>query len=288
MPADNQSYFGLIKNVEYKKEDENQKRKFMETLKRSTPRTVNYQKNGLGEIHYSILENIVFPKGSLSKVNKIVANWIGDLPDIPSSPNHGNIIEIDSLYYNNEMTATQDFDDKEVDQVEVVRDVQKPRSDKKEKNNKRKKVVLATKDTNVEKKHRFHVDSDSDWDKTVRKPSQVQKVVPNSTAQDDKSLSTYKDCIQEDDEFDSLFHLKTSNEKPTVNKIDKVEQKLLDSVVAHEESVEQELREIIVDKRNDERKHAGKDIKNMVSRLSDTEFIVRCIYNLTIVIRKFA
>ena len=276
MPADNQSYFGLIKNVEYKKEDENEKRKFMEILKQTTPKTVNFQNNGLGEIHYTILENIVFPKGSLSKVNKIVANWIGDLPDIPPSPNQGNLIEINSLHYNNELALKQDFDDKEGHEVEVVHDVQKPRSDKKDKNNKRKKVLLSNKEMKAGKKRRCQVDSDSDWEETVRKPSQVQKV-PNSVARDDESLSTYKDCIQEEDEFDLLFHSKTNNEKTTVNKIDKVEQKLLDSVVAHEESVEQELKEIIVDERIHERKHAGKDIKNMVSRLSVTEFIVNCI-----------
>ena len=65
--------------MEYKKEDENEKRKFMKTLKQTTPRTVNYQKNSLGEIHYNILENIMFPKGSLSKLYEIVANWIEDI-----------------------------------------------------------------------------------------------------------------------------------------------------------------------------------------------------------------
>lgn len=92
----------------------------------TTPSAVNYERNALGEIHYTLLENVVFSKGSLSKVNKGLAQWIGHLEYVPLSPSHGNIISIESLEYNNKMNKTLDSenDDKEVVEVEVVHDVQ--------------------------------------------------------------------------------------------------------------------------------------------------------------------
>ena len=33
----------------------------------------------VGEIHYSLLEGIIFPHGAISKANIIVGRWVGDL-----------------------------------------------------------------------------------------------------------------------------------------------------------------------------------------------------------------
>ena len=73
MIADNQSYFSLEKNVEFKGENTSDKEIFLQELNETIPKTIRSQENEFNEVHYGLLENIVFPKGSLSRSNKIVA-----------------------------------------------------------------------------------------------------------------------------------------------------------------------------------------------------------------------
>ena len=71
---DNKSFFSLLKNVQY---DENYTGSVNETI----PQQLNFQKNKDDEVHFDILENIVFPVGSMSKVFFIVGKWIGDFEE---------------------------------------------------------------------------------------------------------------------------------------------------------------------------------------------------------------
>ena len=70
MLRDNKSYFGIIKNVQYNKKDENENSVGIERLIKTTPEEVNYQPNSLGELNFSLLEGIVIPRGSLFIANK--------------------------------------------------------------------------------------------------------------------------------------------------------------------------------------------------------------------------
>ena len=51
MLRDNKSYFGIIKNVQYNKKDENENSVGIERLIKTTPEEVNYQPNSLGELN---------------------------------------------------------------------------------------------------------------------------------------------------------------------------------------------------------------------------------------------
>ena len=85
------------KNVEFKAKDEFTKKKIIEKLNLTIPNSISFW-NSFGEIHFSLLENIIFPKGSLSKANKLIAKWIGDLANkIPLSPLGGKVETYDSI-----------------------------------------------------------------------------------------------------------------------------------------------------------------------------------------------
>ena len=92
---DNKSYFGIIKNVQYNKKDENENSVGIERLIKTTPEEVNYQPNSLGDLNFSLLEGIVFPLRSLSIANTLVGRWIGDYAFATSkAPDTTNIIHL--------------------------------------------------------------------------------------------------------------------------------------------------------------------------------------------------
>ena len=235
----------------------------MKKLTQTTPSAVNYERNALGEIHYTLLENIVFPKGSLSKANKILAQWIGDLREVPQSPKNENGILLESFEYNKKMNGILDTakESEDVLDAKSIEDDQELGKIKKTHPKKRNKVTLARKEMKGMKKRRILEDSDSDWED--RKP----KKISINTKSDDESLSKFKDCIDVNEDFDLGFRYNDKGKKQNPNKIDTREQKLLDSIVAHNELIETELKEVSLEKTKEDRKRACNEIKIMVSKL---------------------
>ena len=110
MMSENLSYFSLKRNLEFKGKNEEENLLLFQQINKSTPDTIKSDESEFNEVHYSLLENIVFPKGSLSRSNKIVAQWIGDLPsDMPMSPptTTEKQTNLDELYVVTEKSITK-------------------------------------------------------------------------------------------------------------------------------------------------------------------------------------
>ena len=69
---DNKSFFSILKNVQYINKD-------VEEIDDTMPEQLKFKKNKHNEVHYDILEDIVFEKGSLTNVYYLVGEWIGDI-----------------------------------------------------------------------------------------------------------------------------------------------------------------------------------------------------------------
>ena len=66
LPLDNKSFFGIVKNVQFLNEADAEK------INHTIPVDIKYSNKLVGEIHYSLLEGIIFPHGAKSKAKLIV------------------------------------------------------------------------------------------------------------------------------------------------------------------------------------------------------------------------
>ena len=229
MPADNLSYFGLLKNVEVKVKDDVMKKDVIEKLNLTIPNSIAFNRNSFGEIHFSLLENIIFPKGSLSKANKIIAKWIGELAnEVPLSPQGGNIETYDST--NHCMQS-----------IEIWNEEANLDNDNNKNKNKR------------ETCHQNVAEN--------KKKRKKMKLVSRSNG----LSQTKKNCdSKEDDDSDYL----PENNKNNNNKkqIQKKERDLMLAMETHEQSLALDKKEIENEKHNKKRIDAGASIQKTVSK----------------------
>ena len=116
------------------------------------PKRLKFQKDKNGEVHFDILENVVFPSGSISRVFFILGQWIGDvnMDDVDEDNDQSSDDEKPlSLFQKNVAISTNDTNDKS------------PTITKKRKIMKRKRLELTKKTgTSVRKKKRKIVETD--------------------------------------------------------------------------------------------------------------------------------
>lgn len=229
MPADNLSYFGLLKNVELKAKEECTKKKIIEKLNLTIPNSIAFNRNSFGEIHFSLLENIIFPKGSLSKANKIIAKWIGELAnDVPLSPLGGKTETYNSM--NHCMQS-----------IEIWNDEERPDDDKNKNKNKRETHQLNAAEN--------------------KKKRKKLKLLSRSN-----ELSQSKESSESKEDDDPDYVPKKYNNTPEQKQIRKKERDLMRAMETHEQSVALDKKEIKDQKHNEKRIDAGASIQKTVSK----------------------
>ena len=182
--SDNKSFFSLLKNVQY--EDENEK-----TIDEKIPEKLRYVSGTNNEVHFDILEGIVFPPGSLSKIFFIIGKWIGDLQCSVENSIEQNVKQNDTNYEiqeakpNDKSTAKEDNESSSDEDVSIE-------LSKTYKKGKRKKVVLVRK---PKKKKRVieESDSDSEYVDAVTMEKDFEKFLGDVETEADREFAEMKD-----------------------------------------------------------------------------------------------
>ena len=139
LPIDNKSFFGIMKNVQFVNEDDAAK------INLTIPDNVKNSNNSSGEIHYSLLEGIIFPHGAIGKANVIVGRWVGDLDSNISYKPSTNV------------STNKDFDKNCLSQNNITQ------TNKKKKKQKRKKISTNKNNRNkISKRQTQLFDTDSE------------------------------------------------------------------------------------------------------------------------------
>ena len=235
MAADNLSYFGVLKNIEIKTKDESVKKKISEKINLSIPKSIAFNRNSFGDIHFSLLENIIFPKGSISKANKVIAKWIGELPEeIPLSPMTQKIESYDSANHCMQTIDVWNDEEKLNDSVVV--------------NKKKDNRQL---DVGVNKKKREKI-------KLISRKDKPSKRIDVRNTKDEDEDSDYVDSNFKQGNATTSFEQRMLKRK---------ERELLRSMETHQQSVAIDKKEMKDQEQKNKRVNAGASIRKIVSRI---------------------